>query len=132
MADAKKCDRCGAFYFEKLNEESGVIKYVKICRDDDRQDKYKKFLEHFDLCEDCALKLDRFMMMEEESETVTLEDVEMEYSDFIEKGSLFYSHKDSKPIGKVKSVNRETGRIEIEVLDKEAFKEFHDFEDNEK
>lgn len=48
MADAKKCDRCGAFYDPKTNDEEKAFITIDVYK----KSTYRK--ECIDLCSDCV------------------------------------------------------------------------------
>lgn len=52
MADAKKCDRCGAFY-ELRHEQSLLVR--RNCHAEDY------FTYDYDLCNNCVMKLEAFL-----------------------------------------------------------------------
>lgn len=58
MADAKRCDRCGTYYVEKEKKYKvggGILASIKFVSSQNTLIKY------FDLCDECAEKLDKFM-----------------------------------------------------------------------
>lgn len=74
MADAKRCDRCGKYYVEeekKYQVDGNILASIKfICSKN-------CMFGRFDLCDDCAEKLDRFMNKEKEEEKGSAGKIEM-------------------------------------------------------
>ena len=70
MADAKKCDRCGKYYdlkdrreivnHPKFSEQHRKFVWIRCLDDLDRR------IGDFDLCDDCAEKLYKFLCNEAE------------------------------------------------------------------
>ena len=61
MSEARKCDRCGAFYSLDSCEDRPAYAGCKLERVLLQTDSGKKSIIHFDLCADCANKTFNFL-----------------------------------------------------------------------